>query len=103
MRLEHVGNMNAPWGIALAGSNFGQFSGDLLVGNFGSGQIAAFNATTGKFIGVVTGSTSKPIVIPGLWALQFGQGGTSGPTDWLYFTAGVQNEAHGLFGFLSPL
>jgi uncharacterized protein (TIGR03118 family) len=103
MRLQHVAEMNAPWGTALAGTNFGTFSGDLLIGNFGSGEIAAFSPTTGKFIGVVTGSTGKPIVIKGLWALQFGQGGTSGPTDWLYFTAGPKNEAHGLFGFLSPL
>lgn len=102
-RLQHVSNFNAPWGIALAGSNFGTFSGDILVGMFGSGQIAAFDPATSKFVGVVSGSNGKAIAIPGLWALQFGQGGTSGPTDWLYFTAGPQNEAHGLFGFLSPL
>lgn len=102
MRLQHVGEMNGPWGIALAGTNFGAFSGDLLVGNFGNGQIAAFDPSTGKFLGVVSDSTGKPIIIPGLWAIYFGQGGNSGPSDWLYFTAGVQGESHGLFGFLSP-
>lgn len=102
LRLAHGTYFNAPWGIALAGSNFGTFSGDLLVGNFGSGTIIAFNPTTGKPIGAVLNSSNKPIVIPGLWALAFGQGGNSGPSDWLYFTAGISNEAHGLFGFLAP-
>jgi uncharacterized protein (TIGR03118 family) len=99
MRLEHGNYMNAPWGIALAGSNFGTLSGDLLVGNFGSGEVIAFNASTGKVIGSLQGSNNKPIVIPGLWALAFGQGGNNGPSDWLYFTAGVKNETGGLFGF----
>jgi uncharacterized protein (TIGR03118 family) len=99
MRLEHGNYMNAPWGIALAGSNFGTLSGDLLVGNFGSGEVIAFDAATGKVIGSLKGSDNKPIVIPGLWALAFGQGGNNGPTDWLYFTAGVDKQNGGLFGF----
>ena len=102
MRLQHGSYMNAPWGIALAGSNFGTFSNDLLVGNFGSGAVVAFDPTTGKVKGTLTNSSNKPIVIPGLWALGFGQGGTNGPSDWLYFTAGIKSEAHGLFGFFAP-
>jgi len=102
MRLQHGNYLNAPWGIALAGSNFGSVSGDLLVGNFGSGTIIAFNPTTGKAIGALTNSSNKAIAIPGLWALAFGQGGNNGPTDWLYFTAGGKNQEFGLFGFLAP-
>jgi uncharacterized protein (TIGR03118 family) len=102
LRLAHGSYMNAPWGIALAGSNFGTLSGDLLVGNFGSGAIIAFNATTGAVVGPVMNSSDKPITIPGLWALAFGQGGNNGPSDWLYFTAGGKNQTGGLFGFLAP-
>jgi len=102
MRLQHGNYMNAPWGIALAGSDFGTLSGDLLVGNFGSGEVIAFDFATGKVIGSLQGSNNKPIVIPGLWALAFGQGGNNGPTDWLYFTAGVKKETGGLFGFYAP-
>jgi uncharacterized protein (TIGR03118 family) len=102
LRFQHGNYMNAPWGIALAGSNFGTFSGDLLVGNFGSGAVVAFNPTTGKALGSLVGSGNKTIVVPGLWALAFGQGGNNGPSDWLYFTAGIKNESHGLFGFYAP-
>jgi uncharacterized protein (TIGR03118 family) len=102
LRLQHGAYMNAPWGIALAGSDFGKFAGDLMVGNFGNGVILAFDPTTGKIKGALTNSSGKPIVIPGLWALAFGQGGANGLTSSLYFTAGIQAEAHGLFGFVAP-
>jgi uncharacterized protein (TIGR03118 family) len=91
-------SLNSPWGFALAPANFGQFSGDLLVGNFGDGHIGAFNPSTGAFIGQISDLTGKPIAIDKLWGLKFGQGGIYGDPAVLYFAAGIQNEAHGLFG-----
>jgi uncharacterized protein (TIGR03118 family) len=104
------GNLNAPWGLALAMSfpttatgtvanlNFGQFSGDLLVGNFGDGTINAYDPKTGALVGQVQDPTGAAIKISGLWGLQFGNGGSGGDTNSLYFTAGTGGELHGLFG-----
>jgi uncharacterized protein (TIGR03118 family) len=92
--------MNEPWGIAKAPSNFGAFSGDILVGMTGSGVIAAFSPTTGQFLGVLKTSTGATIANPGLWAIYFGGGSTlNGPTNWLYFNAGINGFADGLFGY----
>jgi uncharacterized protein (TIGR03118 family) len=102
LTLETGSWFDEPWGIALAPSNFGAFSGALLVGNTGSGVIAAFNATTGKFEGVLKNSSGATIENPGLWAIYFGDGNTeSGPTNVLYFNAGIDNFAHGLFGSIA--
>ena len=85
--------------------DFGKFSNDLLVGNFGNGWINAFNPTTGAFIGTLDGSKG-PVVIQGLWGLDFGNGaaGLQQPTNTLFFTAGIPGpgdvEDHGLFGSL---
>ena len=101
--LKHLvsrGPLNAPWGVALAPANFGQFSNDLLVGNFGDGSINAFNPGTGTFLGTLLDSQQKAIHIDGLWALAFGSGGESGKPNQLFFTAGIQHEQHGLFGML---
>ena len=95
--------MNAPWGIALAPSDFGKFSGDLLVGNFGSGEIAAFDVKHGNFKGLLRGRHGQPITIDGLWALGFGNNANAGPANTLFFTAGIDDEAHGLFGTLTPI
>jgi uncharacterized protein (TIGR03118 family) len=101
-RVTRRGQLNAPWGLALAPSNFGRFGGDLLVGNFGDGQINAYKQmSNGKFEhrGKLRGAKSKPLAIDGLWALQFGLGApNNGPTDTLFFTAGPGGEKHGLFG-----
>jgi uncharacterized protein (TIGR03118 family) len=97
--LAHGKYMNEPWGIAKAPSNFGKFSDALLVGMTGSGEIAAFNASSGTFLGMLENSSGKPIVNTGLWAIYFGGGTLSGPTNWLYFTAGIDGYAHGLFGY----
>ena len=100
------GALDAPWGVALAPSNFGQFSNDLLVGNFGNGRINAFNPTTGKFMGQLTLANGQPFQEDDLWALKFGNGATNSagvvtaPTNTLYFTAGIDNQTHGLFGSL---
>ena len=67
-----------PWGLALAPSDFGQFSNDLLVGNFGSGQISAFDTTRGTFEGVLSDAQGNPLVNKGLWGLTFGNGVSAG-------------------------
>lgn len=97
-RLISRGNLNSPWGLALTPSNFGQFSNDLLVGNFGDGHINAYDPNTGAFLGQPTSKTGNPILIDGLWGLTFGNGSGAGETDELFFTAGIGGEAHGLFG-----
>jgi uncharacterized protein (TIGR03118 family) len=99
-RVASGGSLDAPWGLALAPGNFGAFSNDLLVGNFGNGQINAFNPNSGVFLGTLTGAAGAPIVLPQLWGLAFGNGSTAGPANTLFFTAGLSNEAYGLFGSL---
>lgn len=94
--------LNSPWGLALAPtSGFGEFSGALLVGNFGDGAINAFDLSTGTFLGQLRRATGGFVKIDGLWALVFGKGGTrNGPATTLFFTAGPNDESHGLFGKL---
>ena len=101
--LEQGDWFNAPWGIALAPADFGEFSHALLVGNFRGGTIAAFNPLTGRFLGNVLNPDGSIVNIDGLWALEFGNGGASGPGNTLFFTAGPDNETNGLFGTLTPI
>jgi uncharacterized protein (TIGR03118 family) len=100
-RLISNGLLDSPWGMAIAPSSFGSFAGDLLVGNFGNGEINAYNATTGTFIGTLDGADGNPLVIDGLWALTIGNGAAGGSPNTLYFTAGPDGESHGLFGSLA--
>ncbi len=100
-RIGTRGTLNAPWGLALAPSDFGSFAGDLLVGNFGDGTINAFNLTSNTFAGQLQGLNGKPLMIDGLWALSSGNGGSGGSLDSIYFTAGPNDEAHGVFGVLA--
>jgi uncharacterized protein (TIGR03118 family) len=90
--------LDSPWGMVLAPATFGDFSGDLLVGNFGDGHINAYNATTGAFAGTLKGFKNHPVVVDGLWGLAFGNGVTAGDTNTLYFAAGPNHEGDGLFG-----
>jgi len=94
------GRLNSPWGVAIAPSNFGAFSGDLLIGNFGDGRINAVDPATGEFLGQLRNAENRAITIDGLWAIAFGGGpaGNNGPTNSLFFTAGIDHESHGLFG-----
>jgi uncharacterized protein (TIGR03118 family) len=94
--IEH-GQLNAPWGLALAPAGFGRFGGALLVGNFGNGRINAYDPNTGEFLGRLRHEDGSPIEIEGLWALRFGNG-VIGNQSTLLFTAGIDDEAHGLFG-----
>jgi uncharacterized protein (TIGR03118 family) len=102
LRLQHNVYMNAPWGVAQAPANFNLFDNDLLVGNFGSGGISGYNLTTGAFIGNMFDVNYLELKIDGLWALAFGNGGSGGPTNTLYFTAGPFGENHGIFGSIVP-
>jgi uncharacterized protein (TIGR03118 family) len=97
-RLITQGPLNSPWGIALAPANFGTFSNALLIGNFGDGWINAFDPATGAQLGFLEDAHRNPIAVNGLWGLAFGNGHSAGRTNELFFTAGIQDEAHGLFG-----
>jgi uncharacterized protein (TIGR03118 family) len=95
----------SPWGLAMAPASFGQFGGDLLVGNFAYGfsSINAFNPTNGVYQGTITDTNGNPILNPGLWSLTFGNGVNGGDPNTLYFTAGINGETAGLFGSLAPI
>ena len=97
-RVATSGALFAPWGITLAPVGFGTFGGDLLVGNFGNGQILAYDPNTDAFLGTLNGSNGQPITIPDLWALDFRTGGTGVDLNALYFTAGIDGQRDGLFG-----
>ena len=99
------GPLDAPWGLALAPANFGAYSGDLMVGNFGDGRIDAYAqrpSGSWAYKGQVRNASGSPVVLDGLWAIAFGNGASGGPTSDLYFIAGPQGQAHGLFGFIAP-
>jgi uncharacterized protein (TIGR03118 family) len=102
-RVASHAHLNSPWGLAIAPSNFGAFSNDLLVGNFGDGTINAYNPKTDAFLGKVLGANGFPVKIGDLWDLIPGAGAAGANPNALYFTAGVQDEAHGLFGSLSAM
>jgi uncharacterized protein (TIGR03118 family) len=101
-RLVSQGRLNSPWGLALAPSDFGRFSGALLVGNFGNGTIHAYDPTTGRLLGTLADGNNRRIKIDGLWGLRFGNG-IAGDTNSLLFTAGPKDESHGLFGVINPV
>ena len=101
-RVASKGQLNSPWGLALAPAGFGKFSGDLLVGNFGNGRIHGFNPQDdghGEFTpdGPLHSTQGRPIDIDGSWAPAFGNGAAAGPTTTCLFTAGPFEEEHGLF------
>ena len=102
------GNLNAPWGVAIAPTTFGIYGGSLLIGNFGDGVINAYNPTTFAYLGRLADGTGKTLVYNALWDLVFGNtpaapgtAAVAGAAGSLYFTAGLANEAHGLLGQIS--
>jgi uncharacterized protein (TIGR03118 family) len=103
--LTGAGHLAAPWGIALAPSGFGQFGGDLLVGNFSyiNTGINAFDPVTGAFLGTIPINAGLGNTPGGLWALGFGTGSSNGDPNTLYFTDGIDGETHGLFGAISAV
>jgi len=100
-RLTSHGALNSPWGLAIAPANFGQFSNTLLVGNFGNGHINAFDPSTGTPLGHMLRPSGATLEINGLWGLHFGNGAGAGSTNTLLFTAGPNDESHGLFGTIA--
>jgi uncharacterized protein (TIGR03118 family) len=98
-RFASTGTLNAPWGVVQASANFGMFSNDILIGNFGDGTINAFDAN-GTFVAQLQDPTGAVISNGALWGMMFGAGGTGNP-DTLYFTAGFAAGGHGLFGSLA--
>jgi uncharacterized protein (TIGR03118 family) len=99
------GPLAAPWGVAIAPDDFGQFSGDLLVGNFSflHSEINAFDLQTHQFEGTIPISAGSGNTPGGLWALTFGGGAGNGDPNTLYFTSGIDGETHGLFGAIESV
>ena len=101
-RVASGGVLNAPWGLAWAPEGFGGMAGgDLLIGNFGDGKINVFDRESdGDFEldGAIERRNGNDMAIDGLWALQFGNGNAAGSKHTLFFTAGPNDESHGLFG-----
>jgi uncharacterized protein (TIGR03118 family) len=92
------GELNAPWGMALAPADFGTFSNALLVGNFGDGTIHGYDASSGRYLGAMTVPTGAPFAAPGLWGLAFGNDALNQPHATLFFAAGTNDEVNGLYG-----
>jgi uncharacterized protein (TIGR03118 family) len=100
-RVVTGGNLNAPWGVAIAPPGFGIYGGDLLIGNFGDGLITAYSATPPyAYQGMVADGNGKAIAYPGLWDL-FVSTATAANPNAIYFTAGLDGEAHGLYGSIA--
>ncbi|RQQ52343.1 TIGR03118 family protein [Burkholderia stagnalis] len=97
-RFATGGPLNAPWGVALAPADFGRFSHAVLVGNFGDGMLHAFDATSGMLLGTLQQGDGSAIVEPGLWGIAFGNGLNDQPANTLFFAAGPNDEADGLYG-----
>ena len=95
----HGKPLNQPWGFAVAPSDFGPFSSALLISNnVSAGTIVGYNLTTGKLVGTMMNTLSKPLTINGLWGIEFGGGSSAnGQKNQLFFTAGP-NDTDGFFG-----
>jgi uncharacterized protein (TIGR03118 family) len=98
-RLVSHSVLNSPWGMTIAPPSFGSFAGDLLIGNFGDGRIHAFDPQSGAVRGILRGTNGKPLAIDGLWGLIVGDA-VAGGTDAVWFSAGPDDESHGLLGIL---
>jgi uncharacterized protein (TIGR03118 family) len=103
-RIGHLENgwFNAPWGVVWTTRDFGEFSNAILVGNFRSGWVGAYNGFTHKFMGFVKNPDDSLMTIDGLWSLTFGNDGKAGPANTLFFSAGINGENDGLFGTITP-
>lgn len=99
-RFATGGNLNAPWGVALASANFGPFSGAILIGNSGDGTISAFDAASGDYLGQISDGDGGVIANPGIRSLTFRANGVT-DANTLFFTADTQNGQGGLFGAIT--
>jgi uncharacterized protein (TIGR03118 family) len=102
LQLVSRGRLDSPWAVTLAPSTFGAFGGDILVGNFGDGRINAYDPVTGDLQGELSAPGGGPITIDGLWGLRFAPATPGATPNTLFFTAGLNHEADGLFGTLVP-
>ena len=102
-RFASQGQLNSPWGVVEAPLSFGKFGGMIIIGNFGDGHLNAFDPITGAFQGQLNQPNGSTVIIEGLWGLAFGNDGSAGSSDVLYFTAGPNDEANGLFGTLTAV
>ena len=102
-RLVTGSQLAAPWGLALAPASFGEFGGDLLIGNFSfaASEINAFNPLPGAFVGTIPIDVGAGNTPGGLWALSFGNGGNGGGLNTLYFADGINGERNGLLAALA--
>ncbi|HEY9291800.1 MAG TPA: TIGR03118 family protein [Microlunatus sp.] len=101
-RFATRGVLNSPWGMTIAPPSFGRFAGELLIGNFGDGRIHAFDPRSGRVLGTLRSTSGRPLQIDGLWALLVGDDVAGGP-DSVWFSAGPDDEQHGLLGLLQPV
>ena len=101
-RLVSGGKLDSPWAVTLAAPTFGAFGGDILVGNFGNGRINVYDPTSGEFQGELSRPGGGPIVLEGLWGLRFAPATPGATANTLFFTAGLNDEADGLFGTIIP-
>jgi uncharacterized protein (TIGR03118 family) len=101
-RLVSRGRLDSPWAVTLAPPTFGAFGGDILVGNFGDGRINAYDPTSGESQGELRSPGGSPVAIDGLWGLRFAPATPGGTPNTLFFTAGMNHEADGLFGTILP-
>jgi uncharacterized protein (TIGR03118 family) len=97
--LVRRGPLDSPWGLAIAPRGFGGLAGKLLVGNFGNGRIHVVDRHTGRVVATLRNGAGRPVVIDGLWGLLPGNG-ASGSTSDVWFSAGPDDESHGLLGIL---
>jgi uncharacterized protein (TIGR03118 family) len=102
-RFASGGTLNAPWDMVLAPLSFGEFGGNVLVGNFGDGLLWAYDLATGNRTGQIRTSDNREFALPGLWGLAFGNGALGQPTNALFFAAGVNDETDGVFGRIDSL
>lgn len=100
-RIATHGQLNAPWGIALAPPSFGRYGGALLIGNFGDGTINAFDMRSGNYMGTLRNSDGRPLQVDGLWGLAFGNGVLGQKTNTLFFAAGPNDEEGGSYGMIT--
>lgn len=102
-RMASRGVLNAPWGMAVAPLSFGEFGGALLVGNFGDGTINAFDPRSGHFLGTLRDQHQHRIRIDGLWGIAFGNGVSSQKSSSLFYAAGPNDEANGVYGVIDAV
>jgi len=101
-RIADASHLNAPWGVVIPPAGFGSLAGDVLIGNFGDGTINAYNFATAAFIDQMKDQTGAPITNASLWDMVFDPSGTTGDPNTMYITAGLANEAHGVFATITP-